>query len=118
MRLKRRLLLGRYLTPQDDQPSGGTPSGFGVVISEGFLAVVVQPRARCSSDGELTIANAPFTVVGVMPQQLHRRRPDKVGPQIYAPIWAEPVIDAPYDNIARRSPGRGGCGSLRAATPA
>jgi predicted permease len=90
-------LLGRYLTPQDDQP-GGTANGFGVVISEDFWRTwfngvpdVVGRR--------LTIANAPFTVVGVMPKQFIGADPAR-RPTVYAPLWAEPVIDAPYDNIA------------------
>jgi predicted permease len=107
-------LLGRALTPQDDQPGGGT-AGFGVVISEGFWRSWFN-GAPDVVGRRLTIANAAFTVVGVMPRQfigadpLHR-------PEIYATLWAEPVIDAPYDNmtdgyhawwlevIARRNPG-------------
>ena len=37
-------LRGRYLTPQDDQPGGGS-AGFAVVIGEDFLANLVQPSA-------------------------------------------------------------------------
>ena len=90
-------LMGRYLTPQDDQ-AGGTANGFGVVISEDFWRTwfngvpdVVGRR--------LTIANAPFTVVGVMPKQFIGADPTR-RPEVYAPLWAEPVIDAPYNNIA------------------
>jgi predicted permease len=90
-------LLGRYLTPQDDQP-GGTSTGFGVVISEGFWQAWFD-RAPDVVGRRITIANAPFTVVGVMPKQFIGADPTK-RPQIYAPLWAEPVIDSPYNNIA------------------
>ncbi len=90
-------LMGRYLTPQDDR-KGGTPTGFGVVISEGFWQSWFN-RAPDIIGRPITIANEPFTVVGVMPKEfigadVTRR------PEIYVPLWAEPVIDAPYDNIA------------------
>ena len=90
-------LLGRYLTPQDDQP-GGTGNGFGVVLSEDFWRTwfngvpdVVGRR--------LTIANASFTVIGVMPKQFIGADPTR-RPEFYVPLWAEPIIDAPYNNIA------------------
>lgn len=95
--LQTRPLLGRALTPQDDQPGGGA-TGFGVVISEGFWRSWFN-SAPDAVGRRLTIANAAFTVVGVMPRgfigadPLHRA-------EIYAPLWAEPVIDAPYNNIA------------------
>jgi predicted permease len=106
--------LGRYLTPQDDRP-GGTSTGFGAVISEGFWQTWFN-RAPDVVGRRITIANAPFTVVGVMPKQFIGADPTK-RPEIYAPMWAEPVIDAPYNNIsagyhswwarviARRNPG-------------
>jgi predicted permease len=92
-----RPLLGRVLTPQDDRP-GGTQTGFGVVITEDFWLrwfngapdVVGRP---------ITIANTPFTVVGVLPRSFIGADPTR-RPQIYAPLWAEPVLDAPYNSIA------------------
>ena len=90
-------ILGRYLTPQDDQ-KGGTSTGFGVVISEGFWQSWFN-RAPDVIGRKITIANAPFTVVGVMPKSFIGAEPT-ARPQIFAPMWAEPVIDAPYDNIA------------------
>jgi predicted permease len=90
-------LLGRTLSPQDDQP-GGTSTGFGVVISEGFWRSWFN-GAPDVVGRRLVIANAPFTVVGVMPKQFIGANPTEP-PEIYAPIWAEPVIDAPYNNIA------------------
>jgi predicted permease len=90
-------LLGRMLTPQDDRP-GGTQTGFGVVITEDFWHrwfngapdVVGRP---------ITIANAPFTVVGVLPRSFIGADPTR-RPEVYAPLWAEPVLDAPYNSIA------------------
>jgi predicted permease len=90
-------LLGRYLTPQDDQPGGGS-TGFAVVIGEDFWRTWFN-RAPDIVGRQLTISNAPFTVVGVMPKQFIGADATR-RPEIYAPLWAEPVIDAPYNNIA------------------
>jgi len=89
-------LKGRYLIPSDDQPRGGS-TGFAVVISEGFWRTWFN-SAPDVIGRKLTIANAPFTVVGVMPRQFIGADPTQ-HPQLYAPLWAEPVIDAPYSNI-------------------
>src|SRR6202012_1686537 len=48
---------------------------------------------------KLMIANTAFTVVGVMPRSFIGAAPT-ARPQIYAPMWAEPVIDAPSNSIA------------------
>lgn len=90
-------LLGRYLTSQDDR-HGGTSTGFGVVISEGFWRTWFH-AAPDVVGRQLILANAPFTVVGVMPARFIGADPTQ-RPTIYAPLWAEPVIDAPYNNIA------------------
>ncbi|HET9086947.1 MAG TPA: ABC transporter permease [Acidobacteriaceae bacterium] len=90
-------LLGRYLTPRDDQPGGG-PGGFGVVISESFWRTWFN-KAPDVVGQKIIIANAPFTVVGVMPKRFIGADPTH-RPEIYVPLWAEPVIDAPYNNIA------------------
>jgi len=90
-------LMGRYLTPQDDQKGGG-PGGYVVVISEGFWRAWFN-GAPDVIGRKLTIANTPFTVVGVMPKTFIGAAPT-ARPQIYAPTWAEPVIDAPSDMIA------------------
>jgi predicted permease len=95
--LQTRPLMGRVLTPQDDQ-KGGTSTGFGVVISEGFWQSWFN-RAPDVVGRRLTIANAPFTVVGVMPAEFFGADPT-ARPQIFVPLWAEPVVHAPYDNIA------------------
>jgi predicted permease len=89
-------LLGRWLTPQDDQRGGG-PGGYAAVISEDFWRTWFG-RAPDVVGRTLTIANVSFTVVGVMPRRFFGADPT-VRPQIYVPLWAEPVIDAPYDNI-------------------
>jgi predicted permease len=89
-------LLGRYLTPEDDRV-GGSPEGLAVVISEAFwnrwfdLAPDVVGR-------KLVIANTPFTVVGVMPKRFTGADPTQ-RPEIYAPLSADPIIDAPRDHI-------------------
>ena len=90
-------LLGRYLTPQDDQP-GGTPTGFGIVISESLWRQWFN-AAPGAIGQKLTIANKPFTVVGVMPASFIGADPTQ-RPEIYVPLWSEPIVDAPYDNIA------------------
>jgi predicted permease len=89
-------LKGRYLTPEDDRP-GGSPEGWAVVISEGFW--------RRWFDGapdvvgrKLVIANTPFTVVGVMPKRFTGASPVE-HPEIYAPLEADPILDAPRDHI-------------------
>jgi predicted permease len=90
-------LTGRYLTPADDRP-GGASAGFGVVITEGFWQAWFN-RAPDVVGRKLTIANTPFAVVGVMPRQFVGPDP-AYRPEIYLPLWAEPVVDAPYNNIA------------------
>ena len=90
-------LLGRMLTPQDDRP-GGTQTGFGVVITEDFWHRWFN-GARDVVGRPITIANTPFTVVGVLPRSFIDADPTR-RPEIYAPLWAEPVLDAPYNSIA------------------
>jgi predicted permease len=90
-------LLGRYLTPLDDQQGGGS-GGYAAVISENFWRRWFN-SAPDVVGCKLTIANVPFTVVGVMPRRFIGADPTD-RPQIYVPLWSEPVIDAPYNNIA------------------
>jgi predicted permease len=89
-------LLGRYLTPQDDQP-GGSPTGLAVVISEDFWNNRFN-RAPDAVGRAMIIANTPFTVVGVMPKRFVGPDPTQ-RPEIYAPLSADPIIDAPRNHI-------------------
>jgi predicted permease len=89
--------MGRYLTPQDDR-TGGNPAGFAVVISNQFWErwfgsapdVIGRP---------LRIANTAFTVVGVTPKGFSGADPLRI-PDLYVPLAAEPIIDAPASMIA------------------
>jgi putative ABC transport system permease protein len=90
-------LLGRYLTPQDDLP-GGSPAGLAVVISEDFWDNRFN-RAPDVVGRTMVIANTPFTVVGVMPKRFIGPDPTQ-RPEIYAPLSADPIIDAPRNHIA------------------
>jgi len=83
-------LLGRTLTEADDR-RGGNPAGFGAVISEDFWrnwfgkdpAVVGR---------KLTIDQAVFTVVGVMPERFVGADPlDR--PSVWIPLATEPILN-------------------------
>ena len=89
-------LLGRYLLPEDDQ-KGGSPQGLAVVISESFWQSWFN-RAPDVVGRTLIIANTPFTVVGVMPKSFIGADPTQ-RPQIFAPLSADPIIDAPRNHI-------------------
>jgi predicted permease len=89
-------LLGRYLMPQDDQ-RGGSPTGLAVVISEDFWNNWFH-RAPDVVGRTMEIANKPFTVVGVMPKRFIGPDPTQ-RPEIYAPLSADPIIDAPRNHI-------------------
>jgi predicted permease len=90
-------LLGRYLTPLDDQP-GGSPAGLAVVISEDFWNNWFH-RAADVVGRKMVIANTPFTVVGVMPKRFIGADPTQ-RPMIFAPLSADPIMDAPRDHIS------------------
>jgi predicted permease len=89
-------LLGRYLIPEDDRT--GNPNGFAVVISESFWRKWFN-SAPDILGRKLTLSNAPFTIVGVMPRQFVGANPT-FRPSIFAPLSAEPIIEAPYSNLA------------------
>jgi predicted permease len=89
-------LLGRYLTPEDDR-RGGNPTGYAAVISEGFWNTWFQ-RTPDVIGRKLIIANTPFIVAGVMPQKFAGADPTE-RPQIFAPLSADPIIDAPHNHI-------------------
>jgi predicted permease len=90
-------LLGRYLTTQDDQP-GGNPAGLAVVISEDFWNNWFD-HAPDIIGRKMLIANTSFTVVGVMPKRFIGADPTQ-RPMIFAPLSADPIIDAPRDHIS------------------
>ncbi len=90
-------LLGRYLTSVDDQ-TGGNPEGLAAVISESFWQHQFHRDPNVVGH-KLIIANVPFTVVGVMPTRFIGADPAQ-RPEIYVPLSAEPIIDAPENWIA------------------
>ncbi|MFT4112537.1 ADOP family duplicated permease [Silvibacterium sp.] len=88
--------LGRTLTPNDDRKDGHE-SGYPAVVSDGFW------KTRLGQDpyvlGRHMILNdVTFTVVGVMPASFIGADPSQ-RPEIYVPITAESLIDAPFDGI-------------------
>jgi predicted permease len=89
-------LIGRYLTPDDDR-SGGSSAGFAVVITESFWERWFN-RASDVVGRKLVIANVPFTVVGVMPKRFTGPDPTR-RPQIFAPLSADPILDAPRNPL-------------------
>ncbi len=89
-------LLGRYLTPLDDQP-GGNPAGLAVVISEDFWNNWFN-RAPDVVGRTMVIANTPFTVAGVMPKRFIGADPTQK-PQIFVPLSADPIVDAPRNHV-------------------
>src|SRR5579884_1303297 len=88
--------LGRWIGPSDDRP--GAPSGAVAVVSHRFW------MAHMSGDPQvlgrrIVINNAVFTIIGVMPKGFRGANEDEQ-PDIFAPVELEPVIDAPFNNIA------------------
>ena len=89
-------LLGRYLGPADDR--SGAPSGLPAVISERYWRDALHSDPHVI--GRRLLANkVPFAIVGVMPNGFMGTDPTK-HPQIFLPLATEPLIDAPYNNIA------------------
>ena len=86
--------LGRWLTPQDDREGQANVA----VISNSYWKTRFH-RDPAVIGQTLTIANQPFIVVGVMPSAFIGADP-MYRPEIYVPVWAEPIIDAPYNAIA------------------
>lgn len=89
-------LLGRYLTPADDR-AGGNPAGLAVVISERFWESWFH-RTPDVVGRKMTIANTPFTVVGVMPKRFIGANPTYRA-EIYLPLSADPIVNAPNNHI-------------------
>jgi predicted permease len=90
-------LLGRVLTRVDDQ-KGGNPTGFALVISEGFWQRWFN-RAPNVIGQKLRLDNALFTVVGVRPKRFIGEDPLQ-RPEIFVPLAAEPVMDGEQSMIA------------------
>lgn len=90
-------LMGRYLTPADDQ-KGGNSAGFVVVISQHFWQRWFNAAPNVVGR-KLIIANVPFTVVGVMPKRFIGVDPTQ-RPEMYVPLSTEPILDAPYNMTA------------------
>jgi putative ABC transport system permease protein len=90
-------LLGRYLTPADDV-SGTSPSGLAVVLTERYwrMAFHRDPHVIGKS---LLVSKVPFTIVGVMPERFIGANPT-ARPQIFIPLSAEPLVDAPINMTA------------------
>ena len=82
-------LLGRTLTPTDDQ-KGGDPAGFGAVISEGFWKRWFN-RAPNVIGEKLRVNNTLFTVVGVMPKRFIGADPLEQ-PELFLPLATEPAL--------------------------
>ena len=85
--------LGRWITQLDDREGQATVA----VLSDGYWKTRFQ-RDPSIIGRSLTIANRPFTIVGVMPSGFVGADP-MYRPEIYVPVWAEPIIDAPYNAI-------------------
>jgi predicted permease len=89
-------LLGRYIVPQDDRP--GTPDGGVAVISAAFWHSHFS-SARNVSGRHITLNQATFTVVGVMPETFRGMDRDH-SPDVFLPLESEPLVDAPFNSIA------------------
>lgn len=90
-------LLGRYLTPADDVP-GASSSGLAAVIAERYWRSALHSDPRIIGR-PLLISKVPFTIVGVMPERFIGADPT-ARPQIFIPLAAEPLVDAPIDMTA------------------
>jgi predicted permease len=88
-------LKGRILTAADDRE--GSPGVYCAVISEGFWKNWFN-GAPDIVGRTLTIAGQSFSVVGVMPKAFIGADPTH-RPDIFLPIQAEPVVDAPYSSL-------------------
>ncbi|MBS1803843.1 MAG: ABC transporter permease [Acidobacteria bacterium] len=85
--------LGRWLTPLDDRQGQANVA----VITDSYWKTRFH-RDPAAIGQTLTIANKPFTIVGVMPSTFVGADP-MYRPEIYVPVWSEPIIDAPYNAI-------------------
>ncbi|MFZ0594864.1 MAG: ABC transporter permease [Bryobacteraceae bacterium] len=88
--------LGRYIGPDDDRP--GLPGGQVAVISDRFWRNWFGADPHVLGRG-IVLSNAVFTVVGVMPKDF-RGADAQATPDVFLPFEAEPLVDAPINNIA------------------
>jgi len=86
-------VLGRWLAQRDDREGQANVT----VISDSYWKTRFH-RDPGVIGQTLTIANKPFTIVGVMPAGFIGADP-MYQPEIYVPVWAEPIVDAPYNAI-------------------
>jgi len=88
--------LGRYITPSDDRP--GVPSGAVAVISDRFWRNWFNASPKVLGQA-IALNNVVVTVVGVMPEGFTGADRDQQ-PDVFVPMETEPLMDAPYSNIA------------------
>jgi predicted permease len=89
---------GRVLTPNDDRKEGGA-EGFGAVVSDSFWKTHLNSDPNVLGR-KLMLNGVSFTVVGVMPAGFSGADATS-RPEIYLPLSAEPLVDAPYDMLGQ-----------------
>lgn len=87
---------GRWIGPGDDRP--GAPGGAVVVISHKFWLTHMHSDPRVVGRN-IVVNNGIFTIIGVMPDGFRGVNKDQQ-PDIFVPLALDPVIDAPFNNIA------------------
>ncbi|HZQ56376.1 MAG TPA: ABC transporter permease [Bryobacteraceae bacterium] len=88
--------LGRWIGPGDDRP--GAPGGAVAVISHRFWLTHMHSDPQVLGRS-LVVNNGTFTIIGVMPDGFRGMNKDQQ-PDIFVPLALDPVIDAPFNNIA------------------
>jgi predicted permease len=89
---------GRWITPADDREGGG-PDGPVAIISTKLWKTwfAASPGAI---GRKIVLDNVAFTVAGVMPDGFTGADVGGAPPDVFVPLALEPLIDAPYNNIA------------------
>ncbi len=89
--------LGRYLTPADDQPEGGS-NGPTAVITHRFWQTWFNGDPKAIGR-KIVLDNVAFTIAGVMPESFAGA---EVGtkPDVFVSLALEPLVNAPYSNTA------------------
>ncbi|HEY7303043.1 MAG TPA: ABC transporter permease [Bryobacteraceae bacterium] len=85
--------VGRYIVPADDRPGVAT-----AVISDRFWRNWFGGDPRVLGR-KIVLNNVVVTVVGVMPPKFRGAAKD-ARPDVFLPFELEPLIDAPFNNIA------------------